>query len=226
MGGAPAVSIAIVTYNATAYVRRCLESLRALTAVPHEVLVVDNASREETRAYLRTVPWIALTLNDENRLWCPALNQAFKGAHRDSRYFMLLNPDVEVLRADWLERLLAILDAHPRVGITTTARSALSSAPSTATASSSGASCTTTPRSARSTRATRGTDRRTSSPRGRGRKDGATASIHRARGSWCTMGRDRARRRIIPSSTGRSTRAGSWRRPASSRGARAASSPR
>jgi GT2 family glycosyltransferase len=120
MGAAPAVSIAIVTYNATAYVRRCLESLSALTAVPHEVLVVDNASREETRAYLKTVPWIALTLNDENRLWCPALNQAFKGAHRASRYFMLLNPDVEVLRADWLERLLAILDAHPRVGITGT----------------------------------------------------------------------------------------------------------
>jgi len=120
MGEAPVVSIAIVTYNATEYVRRCLLSLRALTATPHEVLVVDNASREETRAYLKTVPWIALTLNDENRLWCPALNQALAGAHPASRYFMLLNPDVEVLRADWLERLLGILAAHPRVGITGT----------------------------------------------------------------------------------------------------------
>jgi GT2 family glycosyltransferase len=116
----PDVSIAIVTYNATEYVRRCLESIRSLTSVPHEVLVVDNASRPDTRSYLRTVPWIRLTLNDENRLWCPALNQAFAGADAASRYFMLLNPDVEVLRGDWLDRLIAILESHPRLGITGT----------------------------------------------------------------------------------------------------------
>jgi GT2 family glycosyltransferase len=33
---------------------------------------------------------------------------------------MLLNPDVEVLRADWLERLIKILDSGPRIGITGT----------------------------------------------------------------------------------------------------------
>ncbi len=114
---APVVSIAIVTYNATKYVRRCLESLSRLTRLPHEVLVVDNASREDTRAYLASVPWIRLTLNKENRLWCPALNQALGAAHRDSRYFLLLNPDVEVLRADWLDRLVALVESHPRVGI-------------------------------------------------------------------------------------------------------------
>jgi GT2 family glycosyltransferase len=117
MAEAPVVSIAIVTYNATEYVRRCLTSLRALTATPHEVLVVDNASRPDTRAYLQTVPWIDLTLNDENRLWCPALNQAFARAHAASRYFLLLNPDVEILRADWLDRLIALIALGPRVGI-------------------------------------------------------------------------------------------------------------
>ncbi|MBI3448842.1 MAG: glycosyltransferase [Acidobacteria bacterium] len=117
---APVVSIAIVTYNATDYVRRCLESLRAHTTLPHEILVVDNASREDTRDYLRTVDFIRLQLNDENRLWCPALNQALATAHPASRYFMLLNPDVEALRDDWLERLLAALASGPRVGITGT----------------------------------------------------------------------------------------------------------
>jgi len=120
MAESPVVSIAIVTYNATDYVRSCLESLRSLTRLPHEVLVVDNASRADTREYLRTVPWIDLTLNEENRLWCPALNQAFAKAHPGSRYYMLLNPDVEIVRADWLERLIAIVESHPRLGITGT----------------------------------------------------------------------------------------------------------
>ena len=116
----PVVSIAIVTYNAVDYVRRCLESLRRMTKLPHEVLVVDNASRPETRAYLATVPWISLTLNDDNRLWCPALNQALRQADAAARYFMLLNPDVEILRNDWMERLVGAIESHPRVGITGT----------------------------------------------------------------------------------------------------------
>jgi glycosyltransferase involved in cell wall biosynthesis len=120
MDNPPVVSIAIVTYNATDYVRRCLESLRRLTNVPHEVLVVDNASKSDTREYLKTVPWIRLTLNDDNRLWCPALNQALAAAHASARHFMLLNPDVEILREDWLDRLIAILESHPRIGITGT----------------------------------------------------------------------------------------------------------
>lgn len=117
---APVVTIAIVTYNALEFVRRCLESLRIHASLPREIIVVDNASREETRSYLRAAGGIHLILNDENRLWCPALNQALAAAHPSSRYFMLLNPDVEVLRSDWLERLVAVMESDPRVGITGT----------------------------------------------------------------------------------------------------------
>lgn len=116
----PTVSIAIVTYNATTYVRKCLESLRRHTRLPHEVLVVDNASAADTRAYLQSAGGIKLTLNDENRLWCPALNQALSGASASSRYFMLLNPDVEVIHGGWLERLIAILESDSRIAITGT----------------------------------------------------------------------------------------------------------
>lgn len=119
-GNDPLVTIAIVTWNATAFVRRCLESLREHSRAAIDVVVVDNASQEETRDYLRGVGWIRLVLNDQNRLWCPALNQALSIAHPASRYFMLLNPDVEVLRPDWLERLIAVLESDRRIGITGT----------------------------------------------------------------------------------------------------------
>jgi GT2 family glycosyltransferase len=110
--GSPLVSI--VTHNATRYVHRCLESLQALTTTPHEALVVDNASRADTVDYLRSVPGIRLQLNTTNRWWCPALNQALAAADGGSRYFLPLNPDVEILRADWLDRLVAMREAHPR----------------------------------------------------------------------------------------------------------------
>jgi len=120
MTPAPKVSIAIVTYNAAEFVRKCLESIRRQTRVAHEVLVVDNASGPETRGYLDSTGWIRLISNGENRLWCPATNQALAAAHPDSKYFLLLNSDVEVIRPDWLERLIAILESGARVGITGT----------------------------------------------------------------------------------------------------------
>lgn len=113
----PIVSIIIVTYNALEYVRRCLETVRQNSHVPHEVLVIDNLSRPETREFLQTQPGIRLFLNDENLLWCGGCNQGMREAHPASRYFLLLNPDTEVLRPDWLETLVSVMESGPRVGI-------------------------------------------------------------------------------------------------------------
>jgi GT2 family glycosyltransferase len=113
----PLVSILVVTYNALPSVRACLEGIQARTRVPHEVVVVDNASREETRAYLRSLPWVQLIQNEENRLWAPACNQAMLAADPRSRYLLLLNSDVEIRRDDWLEVLVAVLESAPNVGI-------------------------------------------------------------------------------------------------------------
>src|SRR3712207_5653985 len=78
MNNDPLVSIVIVSYNAPEYLRRCLESIRRRTATPHELIVIDNASREETRAYLRSLDFIRLTLNPDNRLWCAGCNQGIR----------------------------------------------------------------------------------------------------------------------------------------------------
>lgn len=114
---APEVSIIVVTYNATEYVRRCLESVRSRTHVPYELLAIDNASREDTQEYLRTLEGIRLILNDRNTLWSAACNQGFRAASPASRYLLLLNPDTEALRDDWLEALICVLESDPRVGI-------------------------------------------------------------------------------------------------------------
>jgi GT2 family glycosyltransferase len=117
MDALPTVSICIVTYNAVDYLRRCLESIRRHSHVPYELCVVDNASRPETRALLEAQPELKLVLNAENRLWCAGINQAMQLAHRESRYLLLLNPDVEVLSDRWLETLIHLIETGDRVAV-------------------------------------------------------------------------------------------------------------
>ena len=112
----PLVSIAVVTYNALDYVRLCFETLREHTHVPYELIVVDNLSREETREYLRAQTDIRLYLNDENKMWAGGCNQAMQSAAPSSQFFLLLNPDIEVLRHDWVEIMLAAIVAETPQG--------------------------------------------------------------------------------------------------------------
>lgn len=116
-GPAPLVSIVVVTYNAPEYVRGCVESIRARTPTPHELILVDNASEAPTRDYLRSLSGARLILNDENRLWCAGCNQGLRAADPRSRYFLLLNSDTEVECDDWLAVMVALMERHPRVGL-------------------------------------------------------------------------------------------------------------
>lgn len=117
---APLVSIVIVTYNAPHHVRKCLADVRARTAVPFEFVIVDNASEAETRDFLRAQegePDVRLILNDDNRLWSAGCNQGIQATDPRSQYLLLLNSDVEVLRDDWLDVMIRLMESEPRVGI-------------------------------------------------------------------------------------------------------------
>ena len=49
----PRLSIVVVTYDARAFLPDLLESLERQTFRDTELIVVDNASRDDTRAFLR-----------------------------------------------------------------------------------------------------------------------------------------------------------------------------
>lgn len=121
----PLVSIVIVTWNSADDIAPCIESVRAHTRMTHEILVVDNASEDATRARLdglRAVdvesapdPKAALGFrilrNPKNIGYAPAANQGLKAARGE--YLVLLNPDTRVPDG-WDERLAAALE--PGVG--------------------------------------------------------------------------------------------------------------
>jgi GT2 family glycosyltransferase len=119
----PELSIVVVTWNAAPYVRRCVASLTEHTRVPFELIVVDNASQPETRSLLQQFERdgvLRLVQNEENVLWAPACNQGLAAISRASRHVLLLNPDCEILRPDWVDRMAAVLERDPTVAVTGT----------------------------------------------------------------------------------------------------------
>src|SRR5581483_5300537 len=108
-------SIVIPTFNRADLTRRCLAALRE-TAPEAEVIVVDNASTDETPE-LPTAEHeagrIRAILNDVNRFYGPASNQGARAATRELVVF--LNNDT-IPRPGWLEALVGCLDRDPAVG--------------------------------------------------------------------------------------------------------------
>jgi len=121
MASAPLVSIVAVTFNAPDYVRTFLDSVKKRTRAPYELIVVDNASEAPTRGLLAAraaAGEIRLVQNEDNPLWAKGCNQGLALCDPRSRHVLLVNPDCEVLADDWIERLAAVLDADPKVGVT------------------------------------------------------------------------------------------------------------
>lgn len=111
------VAIIIVTYNADEFVKLCLDSVRHYSTMPHEIIVVDNGSEEPLRDYLRKQDGIKLILNEENLLWAGGNNVGVKAASEDVTHYLLLNSDMEIRRADWLQRIVNLIESDDRIGL-------------------------------------------------------------------------------------------------------------
>ncbi len=112
------VSIVIVSYDNVLLTELCLESLLRNTNHPNvEIVVVDNASTDGTRVYLRHMtslyPEIRTILNPVNEGFPRATNRGLAAAR--GRHLVLLNNDT-VVPPGWLGRLLRHL-RDPAVGL-------------------------------------------------------------------------------------------------------------
>jgi glycosyltransferase involved in cell wall biosynthesis/GT2 family glycosyltransferase/SAM-dependent methyltransferase len=113
--------VAILTYNALEFTKRCLASIARHTNVPHHVFVLDNASTDGSREWLAGVSdgRVHVTLGDRN-LGVPAGRNALIRTAlptlRDDSVLVFLDNDVEVGER-WYEPIFAALDSDPRAGI-------------------------------------------------------------------------------------------------------------
>ncbi len=114
----PLVSILIPTYNNAAFVNPCLDSIARCTGYPrYEVLVVDNASGDDTPARLGTRAEkdsrVRVFPQNENLGSSGALNLAASEAAGE--FLLFLNIDT-IVTAGWLHRLSEALRNNPDLG--------------------------------------------------------------------------------------------------------------
>jgi GT2 family glycosyltransferase len=115
-GEEPPVTVVVVTWNGAHLLRPCLDSLRAQT-LPHDVLVVDNASTDATAELLATG-------YPEARVIRMGSNTGFAGGAQAgldavaTEYAAFLNNDA-VADPAWLEALVSALDADPSLAAVT-----------------------------------------------------------------------------------------------------------
>lgn len=105
----------IVTYNRRALLEVCLQKLAAQTRAPDRILLIDNASTDETQAWLQQSGWadgerrVYLRLADNvggAGGFTEGMRRAFAG---DADAVWMMDDDAEP-EADSLEQLLAICD--------------------------------------------------------------------------------------------------------------------
>lgn len=110
----PRLSILLVLYNRAELTLACLQSiLPRLAQVGAEVVLVDNASRDETGLLLDRLRGAKVIRNRDNRGFPVAVNQAAEAA--EGEFLLLLNNDTEVL-GDSLKTALIFLESHGDVG--------------------------------------------------------------------------------------------------------------
>lgn len=110
----PVVGVVIVTYNSAGLIERLAASLRvALGELPHRVVVVDNASSDDTVARVRRANFEVVEMG-RNAGYSAGINAGL-ALLTDARSVLVLNPDV-VLERDAITSMLAVFD-NPSVGV-------------------------------------------------------------------------------------------------------------
>lgn len=113
----PRASVVVPNYNHAQYLPRCLDALLHQSVPPHEVIVIDDASKDNSmevlQAYARQHPTLRVVRNEQNRGVCFGLNRGLEMAQGD--YVCFPGADDEVLPG-LFEQLLTLLAQHPQAG--------------------------------------------------------------------------------------------------------------
>lgn len=111
----PLVSTIIPTYNAEKWIRETVDSVLAQTYSPVEIIVVDDGSKDGTRAILSTYgDRIRVIENDINQGVSISRNIAIDNSKGD--YIALLDHD-DLWHPQKLEKQMSLFNSNPRLGL-------------------------------------------------------------------------------------------------------------
>lgn len=104
----PYIAVVILNWNGRKFLEQFLPSVLLSTHPDHEVIIADNASTDDSIAFLeRHYPQVRIIRLQKNYGFAKGYNEALKQV--ESEYYVLLNSDVEVTPG-WLEPMVSLLD--------------------------------------------------------------------------------------------------------------------
>lgn len=108
-------SIIIPTYNQLDLLEQCIDSIRAHTEVPYEIIIVDNASTDDTSAFLnKHAGQFRFYIHEKIRGFAGAVNTGLMMSKGTS--ICILNPDT-IVTSNWLTNMLACLNSDMEIGM-------------------------------------------------------------------------------------------------------------
>ncbi|MFZ0826789.1 MAG: glycosyltransferase family 2 protein [Verrucomicrobiia bacterium] len=108
------ISVIIVTFNSADCIDACVASVQAQSDVSFEILIVDNASADNTLARLNKLKCRVIP-SAENLGFGSGCNLGFAASY--GRYLYLLNPDARLVGGHGLAELCRQMDANPSWGM-------------------------------------------------------------------------------------------------------------
>lgn len=105
------VSVVIVSYNSSGWLSDCLHSLQAQTLAPFEIIIVDNASQDDSSDWIEQHrPEVRLVRLEQSGSLAHAINTGLRSASGD--FNLLLNPDVQ-LETDAIAQMVQVAQRYP-----------------------------------------------------------------------------------------------------------------
>ncbi len=101
-----AISICIPTYNRSDLLRQTLVSVTRQTVKPHEILVVDNCSEDDTEAVARSFDGVQYRRNERNLGLAGNWNRCLSLASGD--YVSILHSD-DLISPDWVKEMSSLI---------------------------------------------------------------------------------------------------------------------
>jgi GT2 family glycosyltransferase len=113
----PAVtSVIVVNWNGAKFLDRCLFALTTANTLPDDIVLVDNASTDDSMEIAKRYPTVRILQQSTNLGFAVANNLAANSVRPDTDWIILVNPDAFV-SIDWLDSLLLASREYPQFDV-------------------------------------------------------------------------------------------------------------
>ena len=111
------LSILIINYNSGSYALECIKSVLKQENLALQIIVVDNASQDDSVALLRMAFSQEITLIESSKNLGFACANNLAATKATNEYLLLLNPDTVIVGPLDLARLVDFLLQNPKLGM-------------------------------------------------------------------------------------------------------------